>query len=216
MIYETDTDLVKIWNGSSWDGNFISSDSPSLTGVPTSPTATTGTNTTQIATTAFANSAGGLVFIKSQTVGNNVYSVTVSSAFSSTYDNYKILYSGGAGSANGDMNIQLSGGTSADYDSAITYVTFGSGSPQAARSVSQTSANWAGANYTGGTYCDITVMGPNLARHTIFNSELWRTDLGLGRSTSVHKVASAYTGFVLSSSSAMNGGVICVYGYRKS
>ena len=36
-----------------------------LSGIPTSPTAATGTNTTQLATTAFANQAGGLVYITS-------------------------------------------------------------------------------------------------------------------------------------------------------
>ena len=43
--------------------------SPSLTGVPTAPTATSGTNTTQIATTAFVQSAvsecGGLITVSS-------------------------------------------------------------------------------------------------------------------------------------------------------
>jgi hypothetical protein len=69
FIYETDTDLVRVWNGSSWDTNFISSTSPALTGVPTAPTAAVRTNTTQIATTAFvnANTAWGVRAYNSRT-----------------------------------------------------------------------------------------------------------------------------------------------------
>ena len=62
-IYETDTNLQFVWNGSAWVNNYASSASPALTGTPTAPTATAGTNTTQIATTAFANSAGGYVYV---------------------------------------------------------------------------------------------------------------------------------------------------------
>lgn len=40
-------------------GNNVLSDSPTLTGIPLSPTAASGTNTTQIATTAFVQSAVG-------------------------------------------------------------------------------------------------------------------------------------------------------------
>jgi hypothetical protein len=64
--------------------------SPTFTGVPLAPTAGVGTNTTQLATTAFANSAGGLVFIGSApAVGNRP--LTVGGVFSSTYLNYRIV-----------------------------------------------------------------------------------------------------------------------------
>ena len=55
-IYETDTNLVFFWNGSAWGGSFVSTISPALTGTPTVPTATVGTNTTQAASTAFVRS----------------------------------------------------------------------------------------------------------------------------------------------------------------
>ena len=85
-IYETDTTLAKVWNGTAWveyppgkanlasptftgtvtipAGASISGFAPlanaALTGVPTAPTATAATNTTQIATTAFATTADAL------------------------------------------------------------------------------------------------------------------------------------------------------------
>jgi hypothetical protein len=52
-IYETDTDIEYVWNGSAWVVNYVSAASPAFTGTPTAPTATAGTNTTQLATTAF-------------------------------------------------------------------------------------------------------------------------------------------------------------------
>jgi hypothetical protein len=55
-IYETDTDIEYVWNGSAWVVNYVSAASPAFTGTPTAPTATAGTNTTQIATTAFVRS----------------------------------------------------------------------------------------------------------------------------------------------------------------
>ena len=54
MIYETDTDKTLFWNGSAWAN--INSVSPDFTGTPTAPTAAAGTNTTQLATTAFVRS----------------------------------------------------------------------------------------------------------------------------------------------------------------
>jgi len=47
---------------------------------------------------ATPTSASGLTFIKSQTIGSAVSSVTVTGAFSATYDNYLITINGGAGS----------------------------------------------------------------------------------------------------------------------
>ena len=48
---------VTLTNAVTGTGNMVLSASPALTGTPTAPTAASGTNTTQVATTAFANSA---------------------------------------------------------------------------------------------------------------------------------------------------------------
>jgi hypothetical protein len=50
-------------------------------------------------TFAAANPPGGLTLISTTTIGTTVSSITVSGAFSATYDNYKIVVSGGTGSA---------------------------------------------------------------------------------------------------------------------
>jgi hypothetical protein len=56
-IYETDTDIEYVWSGSAWVVNYVSAASPAFTGTPTAPTAAAGTNTTQLATTAFTTTA---------------------------------------------------------------------------------------------------------------------------------------------------------------
>jgi len=53
--------VVKYWNGTTWvieEADY--SVSPNLTGIPTAPTATAGTSTTQIATTAFVSASVAL------------------------------------------------------------------------------------------------------------------------------------------------------------
>lgn len=65
--------------------------SPTLLGKPTAPTAAAGTNTTQLATTAFSNQAGGLVFITTATASNTSSILNIVGCFSSTYDNYRIV-----------------------------------------------------------------------------------------------------------------------------
>lgn len=102
-IYETDTNLQYVWNGSAWVNNYASSASPTftgtvtipagasisgfaplaspaLTGTPTAPTATAGTNTTQVATMASRpwNVAWGQVgYVKKTTTTSIVVSPPV-------------------------------------------------------------------------------------------------------------------------------------------
>ena len=92
-IYETDTLNTYYWNNTAWT-LVPPTASPTFTGTPAAPTATTGTNTTQLATTAFANAAGGLVYITS--VAATGASTTISNCFSSTYENYRVIFSNGA------------------------------------------------------------------------------------------------------------------------
>ena len=54
-------------------------DSPSLTGTPTAPTAASGTNTTQLATTAFVqNAVSGLASTLTATENNGVVTLSIS------------------------------------------------------------------------------------------------------------------------------------------
>ena len=75
-----------------------------------------------VLTAAQMNSVG-LWLVKTQVVGNAVASVAVTSAFSSDYDSYRIIYSGGSQSIAGEMRMTL-GATAANYYSAILYSTW--------------------------------------------------------------------------------------------
>ena len=61
--------------------------SPPLTGTPTAPTQTAGNNSTRIATTAFAKTAGGMVFIESQDASASA-TLDFTGFDGSLYDNY--------------------------------------------------------------------------------------------------------------------------------
>jgi hypothetical protein len=69
--------------------------SPTFTGTPAAPTAAPGTNTTQIATTAFVAAAvvgggGALVLLDAQTASADA-SLDFTTGFSSTYDTYLLM-----------------------------------------------------------------------------------------------------------------------------
>lgn len=95
-------------------------DSPALTGTPTAPTAASGTNTTQIATTAFVKSAvdtaiAGIAQISYEVVqslpvtGENgkIYLVAHSHGTGDAYDEY--IWTGTAFEKIGNTDIDLSG-----------------------------------------------------------------------------------------------------------
>ena len=159
-IYETDTDIEYVWNGSAWVVNYVSAASPAFTGTPTAPTATAGTNTTQLATTAFANTAGGLVYISSGTF-TNVATADIT-GFSSTYDTYKLdLSYNTAGTVTALLAQLYSGATvrNTSYYGGMWYVNY-----LGASGVFSTRAN--AANFYLGDG-NSTANPPNLVEATI-------------------------------------------------
>lgn len=81
--YAASSELVSSWPATSLDlANQLESRfaakanlaSPALTGTPTAPTAASGTNTTQIATTAFVQANGGMTLIAESTASGSAVS----------------------------------------------------------------------------------------------------------------------------------------------
>jgi hypothetical protein len=162
--------------------------------------------------TYLANS--GLVYVTSATVGTGVSTVTVSSAFNSTYDSYKIVYDGGVAST--ALTLTLTFGASATgYSMALPYVTYGTAVASAtslSNATGFTLAAYGTANYVGFNF---DVASPNLARYTRIQGA-YIAETEAGGYFGIHKVASAYTAFTLTTSSGtITGGQITVYGYRK-
>lgn len=162
----------------------------------------------------------GLVFISRTTVGSAVSSVTVSGAFSSTYDNYRVIVEGVVTGVNINLSARL-GAVTTGYKFAKTQTTMagsttGSGSTSTAYMYIGAVANSAG--YASAIAFDL--YAPNLARATVATSVA-----AYGHSTtgSIDVLAAwepsttQHTDLtILPLGGSMTGGTIDVYGYAKA
>jgi hypothetical protein len=155
----------------------------------------------------------GLVYVTSATIGTAVSSVAVANAFNSTYDNYKIVASGGAGNTAQAITMILTGST-ANYYQFLAYVNYATAGQTLASVNNGASWGFIGENSTNSTVINIDVINPNLAKYTYFNGAY--TGSVAGTIGGYHGVATAYTGFTLTVAGNMTGGTITVYGYRKA
>jgi hypothetical protein len=161
--------------------------------------------------------ANGLVLVKAQTIGTTVSSVAVTGAFSTTYDNYKIVVAGGVGSTNQDLQLKL-GSTTTGYYYGATYTAYVTGTPTPS----------GGANiayFPGGTYntntlgSSIELIAPFLSSPTVMNSSVVDPTI-TGRAGFVNGYLAnntSYTDFTLTGGGGtITGGTIYVYGYAKA
>jgi hypothetical protein len=157
----------------------------------------------------------GLVHISRTTIGSAVSSVTVSGAFSTDYDNYKILVSGGAGSVQNALYLLL-GSTTTGYHWSLIYTNY-TNSPLAVASATGSNFAYAGATTIDSLQAVIELQSPFLAENTFIQSNTIREDSGAGMCTGVLDDTTSYTAFTLGiSSGTMTGGYIDVYGYAKA
>ena len=165
---------------------------------------------------ATATAVSGLTLIKTQTIGTAVSSVTVTDAFSATYDAYKIQITGGTGSNNEVLSFQLSGGTTAYYAGGAG-VAYSTGTVTGRTSNNASNILRGGMSYgANGLMFDCDIVNPYLAKYTMFTFAYPYEDEA-SYTVGVHKAATSYTGFVINSNSVtMTGGTIRVYGYLNS
>jgi len=165
------------------------------------------------------SAAGGLVFITAQTIGSAVSSVPVPDVFSSTYDNYKIIVSGGVGSANQNLQMIL-GASTTGYYSGVAYITFSSGAFNALTDNAAASWSRIGGFSANAISANIDLLSPNLAKVTTFNGgyAVPAANQGGGANTGFHNSEVAYTGFTITAGggATLTGGIIRVYGYQNS
>ena len=163
--------------------------------------------------TYLANS--GLVYITSQTVGSAVSTVTVSSAFNSTYDSYKIIYTGGVCSTTLHIGFKL-GTTATGYYGGLIYINDASNVPTGVLDVNASSFSYSGGGTTGHCLINAELHNPFTANYTLMNNfnmsfVNYATYNGSLRNTT------SYTAFTLiPSGGTITGGTITVYGYRKA
>jgi hypothetical protein len=166
--------------------------------------------------TYLANS--GLVYIKSQTVGSGVGSVTVSDAFSSTYDNYLIQTTSIVGSTAANFGLKL-GATATGYYFGLNYQTLGVAGGAFFQASNTSSFAYAGAITAVGSSMNIEVFNPFAAQRTGCRGVYLEFLAGgsLGGLTGFLDNTTSYTAFTLTpGSGTITGGTITVYGYRKA
>lgn len=181
VVYETDNNDLKAYNGSSWD---------------------------------VMN--GGLVLIKTQTIGSGVSSVTVSDVFSATYDNYRIMITGGTPST--DLILCWTLGAT-----ATGYYWSGNGRIFGGTDGSATEANstaWKFQYVVAATMnATVDIFSPYLSDETTFAAQhtYAKTNGQQFQSGGYLNNTTSYTAFTITTSTGtMTGGTIRVYGYINS
>jgi hypothetical protein len=157
----------------------------------------------------------GLVPILTQTIGTAVSSVVVNNAFSSTYDAYKIIITGGTASATNYLTLKL-GASTTGYDDSFIAKPFAAGFSSGSNT-NQPSYSYAGGAVSGQSiYMNAELLNPFLAKHTYISTSLFAADTGLGMYGGTHRVATSYTDFTiaLTGGGTLTGGTIRVYGFK--
>ena len=163
-------------------------------------------------------SASGLTFIKSQTIGTTVSSVTVTGAFSATYDNYLITINGGVASTNNHLNLRLGSVTTGYYFFGV-YGNATVGTVNGDYGNNQPEFVFVAMGESNILSGEFMLQNPNLAKRTMIYTRSARSGTGQinlafnGSETSTTQ----HTDFtLLTSSGTITGGTIRVYGYQNS
>jgi hypothetical protein len=161
----------------------------------------------------YLEGAGGLTLIKTETIGTTVASVTVTDAFSATYNAYKIIVDGGVGSTTALLQFKLGATATGYYETAIR-ATYSAGTVDAGAGANQTSFSRAGnvnANYINFA---VDVINPFTAKYTLVNG-MWISLTQGGQFSGYLADTTSYTAFTLTpASGTLTGGNIKVYGYK--
>jgi hypothetical protein len=159
----------------------------------------------------------GLVLIKTQTIGTTVSSVTVTDAFSATYDDYKITISGGVASAQNVLSMKM-GATATGYYSARLFYTYAAAAVTAGNSSAATSWAFVGGMTANGLSMDIDLFQPFTAKQTTYTGvfNIASTTGSVQNTGGYLDNTTSYTDFeIIPNLGTLTGGKISVYGYAK-
>jgi hypothetical protein len=157
---------------------------------------------------------GGLRLVSSTTIGSAVSSVTVSNAFSATYDNYRIIISGGASTGGGDLLLKIGAATSG-YKWQVIYGSYNNVA-SASGTTTGSSFTYAGALNTSSLSMDVTLLSPFLTEFTYCFNPVFNTDFG-GVNIGYLNNTTSYTDFTITTSGGtITGGTIRVYGFANT
>ena len=179
------------------------------------------TNTTQYYDGAAWQTVGasGLTLIKTQTIGTAVASVTVTNAFSSTYENYRIIVTEFACSNSASVLRLRLAATNLYSGNQIRYVST-SGTVNGLNFVNDP-AFYLGYSNTTKNHVVCDLFCPNLVQPTGMTASQTGVTAGVGAYSSMTQGldnnSAAHTDFVLDTNvGTWTGGTVYVYGYAKS
>ena len=161
-----------------------------------------------------------LVLIKTETIGTTVTSVTVSNAFSATYDNYLIRIDGGVASASCGLQLKL-GSATANYRRSSIYMTYNSNTVSGDSSNSASFFDLVGYATTSNLNARIDVFSPFLSKTSQIHSQGVRAGESAGQNAVTQGTlndTTSHTSFIIQTSAGetLTGGTIRVYGYTNS
>jgi hypothetical protein len=163
-------------------------------------------------------SEGGLTLVKKQTIGTAVSSVTVTDAFSATYDNYKIMIGGGNNAVGlGNIGLKL-GATATGYYAVYPRITYSAATVLALSDNNFSEFSRAGVSNVNGIGFNVELLNPFLTKNTFFQSSCGTNDSGSTAfpGTGYLNDTTSYTAFTITpGAGTLTGGTIYVYGYNK-
>ena len=163
------------------------------------------------------SAAGGLQFVKAQTIGSAVSSVTVTGAFSADFDNYYVTVVGGSSSTSPAGLYLTLGSTATGYYYALNTLSYANAAGTAVGS----NANYfyCGEGATSSIGVNVGIQNPFNTKNTMFTMVLGAPRTG-GYSVYGNGFlndTTSYTAFTITpSAGTLTGGVIRVYGYQNS
>lgn len=209
VIYETDTDRIVVWDGSSWVYKTNS----------TAPAPQVDTSmASMIAPTSVAGT--GVTLSNGKVSFTSATSVSVNGCFTSAYSTYRVIVSAKSGVNSDSIRIRF---RSAGTDNSSAYFTHGiyttqSGGPSRAYNSNEAQGyiGWV-ADLSYNIMLDI---------HQPFATEYtsWMAQAnGIGSNTAIvgtewgfHNVVASYDGFTLFTGASPITGTLRIYGYRES
>jgi hypothetical protein len=159
------------------------------------------------------STASGLTLISTTTIGTTVASVTVSSAFSTTYDNYVVEVSAALSSATGYLLMTMGGSAGSTYSWGASTTTFAANSADAQNNNASWKVGQLGSTSFG---AQISMQSPFLSKYTTIQFGGTSDSAGIW-GVGIDKNAASSTAFTLTpASGTITGGTIKVYGYANS
>ena len=165
-----------------------------------------------VLTAADLNASSGLVLVKAQTIGSGVSSVTVTGAFSSTFENYRIVISGVDSSSPSNTRMTL-GAATANYYFVRRY--YGSNGTQGFYTGNPTSYWEVGFSDTTDNFsASIDICNPYRAGRTSFHG-IYHGNQFTGYMGGSQTDSTSFTAFTFQQASGtISNGTIRVYGYN--